>query len=285
LVALLNTDKRPLTIVTEIVTSSPQRIRIIARDKNKPDTVYGDRFHTVNGKAKLEVKMPKSPVETELFVYNVASANQPNGIRIGNDDPTFKCNVYPEALKACPMFMTQDTISFIKFCQQFCENASVLSADTIIDGKVIPSIYESDNGKFRIHYFDKIRDKRTGNFVGTPARIGHDSGIIEVSKSDFLTYSIPMRMVILLHEFAHKFLNNRSGRAIQDEVASDINALMVYFSLGYSEIEAHYAFLKVFKNADTPENRKRYKIINDFIDRYSRGEINNCFVKTSSVTF
>lgn len=284
MVALLNTDKRPLTIVADVVTSSPQRIRIIARDRNKPSTVYGDRYQNINGKSKLEIKMPKSPTETELIIYNVASGNQPNGIRIGNDDPTFKCNIYPETLKACPMFMTQDTITFIKFAQQFCENASVLSGDTIIDGKVIPSIYESDNGKFRIHYFDKIRDRRTGNFVGTPARIGHDSGIIEVSKSDFLTYSIPMRMVILLHEFSHVYMSGSVGRSKSNEVSADINALMLYFSLGYSEIEAHYAFLKVFKNADTPENRKRYKIINDFIDRYSRGEINNCFVKTSSVT-
>lgn len=285
MVALLQTDRRPLTIVTEVVTNGTQRIRIIARDRNKPSTVYGDRYQNINGKAKLEIKMPKSPTETELVIYNVASGNQPNGIRIGNDDPTFKCNVYPEALKACPMFMTQDTIAFVKFCQQFCENASVLSGDTIIDGRVIPSIYQSDNGKFNIHYFNKIRDKKTGQFVSTPARIGHDSGIIEVSKSDFLTYSIPMRMVILLHEFSHVYLSGAVGRAKENESAADINGLMLYFSLGYSEIEAHYAFLKVFKNADTPENRKRYKIINDFIDRYSRGEINNCFVKTNSVTF
>lgn len=283
MVALLHTDKRPLTIVTEIVTSSPQRIRIIARDKNKPDTVYGDRFQTVNGKAKLETKMPKSPTETEFIVYNVASAKQPNGIRIGNDDPTFKCNIYPESLKACPMFMTQDTIAFIKFCQQFCENASVLSANTVIDGRIIPSIYESDNGKFRINYYDKILDRKTGNPVSTPARIGHDSGNIDVSKSDFLTYSIPMRMVILLHEYSHK-QNPRINRQISDESAADISALMIYFSLGYSEIEAQYAFLKVFKNANTLENQRRYKIINDFIERYTRGEINNCFVKTSSVT-
>jgi hypothetical protein len=284
LIALLNTDRRPLTICAEVITSSPQRIRIIARDRNKPDTVYGDRYQNINGKSKLEIKMPKSPTETELIIYNVASGNQPNGIRIGNDDPTFKCNIYPEALKSCPMFMTQDTISFVKFCQEFCENASILSGDTIIDGKVIPSIYESDNGKFRIHYFDKIRDRKTGQFVSTPARIGHDSGIIEVSKSDFLNYSVPMRMVILLHEYSHVYLSKASNRAKNDEVSADINALMLYFSMGYSEIEAHYAFLKVFKNADTPENRKRYKIINDFIDRYTRGEINNCFIKTNSVT-
>ena len=284
MVALLQTDRRPLTIVANVVTNGNQRIRIIARDKNKPSTVYGDRFQNINGKARLEIKMPKSPTETELVVYNVASANQPNGIRIGNDDPTFKVALDFEALKACPMFMTQDTIAFVKFCQEFCENASVLSGDTIIDGKVIPSIYESDNGKFRIHYFNKIRDKRTGNFVGTPARIGHDSGIIEVSKSDFLTYSIPMRMVILLHEYSHVFMNGKVGREKNNEISADINGLMIYFSLGYSEIEAHYAFLKVFKNANTPENAKRYKIINDFIDRYTRGEINNCFVKTSSVT-
>lgn len=281
MVALLQTDRRPVTIVANIVTNGNQRIRIIARDKNKASTVYGDRFQNINGKARLEIKMPKSPTDTELCIYNV---NNPNDIRIGNDDPTFKVTLEFEALKACPMFMTQDTIAFVKFCQEFCENASILSGDTIIDGKVIPSIYESDNGKFRIHYFDKIRDKKTGNFVGTPARIGHDSGIIEVSKSDFLTYSIPMRMVILLHEYSHVFMNGNVGREKNNEISADINGLMIYFSLGYSEIEAHYAFLKVFKNANTPENAKRYKIINDFIDRYARGEINNCFVKTSSVT-
>lgn len=283
MIALLQTDRRPVTIVANIVTNGNQRIRVIARDKNKPNTVYGDRFQNINGKSRLEIKMPKSPTDTEFVVYNTESAKQPRGIRIGNDDPTFKVTLEFEELKSCPMFMTQDTIAFIKFCQQFCENASVLSADTIIDGKVIPSIYESDNGKFRIHYFDKIRDRKTGNFVGTPARIGHDSGIIEVSKSDFLTYSIPMRMVILLHEYSHK-QNPKINRQISDETAADISALMLYFSLGYSEIEAHYAFLKVFRNADTPENRKRYKIINDFIDRYTRGEINNCFIKTNSVT-
>ncbi len=279
MVGILNTDKRPLTVLVHINTHGTQRIRVIAKDAHKINTVYEDRECNINGKRTLEIKMPKSPTQTQIIVYNMA-----NGVFEENNDPTFSVRLESSALKACPMWMSQDTLSFVKFCQQFCESAGILSGTQMVDGKAIPSIYASDDGKFQIHYFDKIVDRKTGQFVGTPARVGHDSGIIEVSKSDFNLYTVPVRMVILLHEYSHKFLNSRSGRAIQDEQAADINALLIYFSLGYSEIEAHKAFLNVFRDANNEGNHKRYKIINDFIGRYSRGEIKNCYIETKSVT-
>lgn len=280
MITTLQTDRRPLTILAKVKTNGRQRIRIVARDLNKPNTVYGDRGRWINGEDVLEIKMPKSPTETQIIVYNESNPN----IAKGNDDKTFKVVLEPAELKTCPMFLSEKQRSFIKFAQEFSENAGILGADYNIDGKVFPSIYGSDDGQFYIHYFDVIRDKKTGNFVGTPARIGHDSGIIEVSKRDFMKYSVPMRMVILLHEYNHKYGNPLVNRKISDESSSDILGLFMYLSLGYSEIEAHQAFLKVFRGAKNEANHKRYKIINDFIDRYSKGEINNCFIETKSVT-
>ena len=51
-----------------------------------------------------------------------------------------------------------------------------------------------------------------------------------------------MRLIILLHEYSHKYSNPKIGRKIEDEVAADINALRMYLSKGYSEVEAQYAF-------------------------------------------
>jgi len=174
--------------------------------------------------------------------------------------------------------MSPETMSFIKFAQEFAENASVLSA-----GDTIPHIYRSDDGKFNFDYYIKIRDRKTGKYVNTPARIGHLTGIIEISKKDFLKYSIPMRMIILLHEYSHKYLNPKINREISYETGADINALLIYFSLGYSEMEAHQAFLYVFRGANNDENLKRYLIIKDFINKYSKGQINNCYAKTESI--
>lgn len=279
MIRVIPTNRQPITIVANISTISPQKIRIVARDATKPHSVYADRKRIVNGKDSLEIKMPKSPENTEIIIYNVNNPTQDN---YKYDDNSFSVKFDHTALKTCPMFMSKEALSFIKFAQEFCDNAGILSGDNYYNGRIVPSVYSSDDGQFSIHYFDKIIDKKTGNFVGTPARIGHDSGIIEVSKSDFQKYSVPMRMVILLHEFSHKYMNPKINREVSYETGADINALMLYFALGYSEIEAHQAFLNVFRGANNEENFKRYKIINDFIDRYSKGEINNCYVETKS---
>jgi hypothetical protein len=107
----------------------------------------------------------------------------------------------------------------------------------------------------------------------TPARIGHNTGIIEVSKNKFMQYTIPMRLIILLHEFSHKYLNPKIDKPISYETGADIQGLYVYLGKGWSPYEAHKTFLQVFKNANNEPNHKRYKIINDFIAKYEKGQI------------
>ncbi len=43
--------------------------------------------------------------------------------------------------------------------------------------------YYSSNNKYHIRYLDVIRDKKTGNILTTTARVGHDTGIMEISKA------------------------------------------------------------------------------------------------------
>lgn len=256
----------PFTILIEIKTSKPERIAIMAKDANMPNTYYMRRESQVNGKRQFELKFPQTP---KLMVFSIYDSAR--GLLNNDQDTTFEITKFEaKDLKTCPLWADKELYSFVKFAQDFSAHASILSA-----GDYKPSIYRSDDGKFCIDYYNKIRNRKTGQFVSTPARIGHNSGIIEISKTDYEQYTVPMRMIILLHEFSHKYMNPKIGRKIEDESSADINALNIYLSLGYPNIEAQYAFLKVFKGANNEMNHKRYKILNDFITKFSEGELEN----------
>lgn len=259
-------NRMPFTIVIGIKTKSKVDMTLTANDYHKKDSFYISRCGKVDGYREFDLKFPQTPKVLTISVFNKA-----NGNTKGDEDKSFiitKFEVKP--IKTCTLWANKDLASFIKFAQEFSEVASMVSA-----GDRKPSIYRSDDGKFCIDYYKKIRDRKTGNYVGTPARIGHNSGVIEVSKEDFLKYTIPMRMVILLHEFSHKWMNPLADRPISDETAADINALNIYLSLGYPTLEAEYAFLKVFKNANNEFNHKRYLILHDFITKFTTGQLEN----------
>lgn len=256
----------PFTLLIEVTTKKPEVISIIAKDANKYNTYYISRKGDVNGKRVFELKFPQTPNLMTISIFNPKNGNYSN-----DEDKSFEITKFEaKELKTCSLWADRDIYNFIKFAQYFSANASVLSA-----GDYKPSIYRSDDGKFCIDYYQKIRNRKTGAFVSTPARIGHNTGIIEISKSDYERYTVPMRMIILLHEFSHKYMNPKIGRKISDEVSADINALNIYLSLGYPAIEAQYAFLKVFKGANNSFNKKRYLILNDFITKFSKGELEN----------
>lgn len=262
----------PFTLIIGIKTNSPENISINAKDFSKPNTYYISRKGVVNGYQEYELKFPQSP---KLLVFNIF--NSKNGNFQSNEDKSFKITKFEaNECKTYPLWADSDVTNFVKFAKEFSSNASVLSG-----GDFKPSIYRSDCGKFCIDYYDKIRNRKTGQYVSTPARIGHNTGIIEISKSDFEKYTVPMRMVILLHEFSHKYMNPKVNREISDEVAADINALNIYLSLGYPDLEAQYAFLKVFKGANNKLNHKRYLILDDFIKKFAKGNLENRFVENS----
>jgi hypothetical protein len=112
----------------------------------------------------------------------------------------------------------------------------------------------------------------SGTVLNTPARIGHKTGVIEVSKRRFDSYTIPMRMIILLHEFSHKYKNPKIGLDISDETGADINALYIYLGLGFSKIDAICVFAKVFLKAQTKGNIERMRKIMDYIQRFENQE-------------
>ncbi len=259
-------NKMPFTIIVGVRTKKSADITITAKDFHKRNTYYISRAGTVDGYREFELKFPQTPKAMTISIYN-----EKNGNYKGSEDKSFVITKFEvKKLKTCQLWANKDLASFIKFAQEFSANASIVSA-----GDFKPSIYRSDDGKFCIDYFHKIRDRKTKQYVGTPARIGHNSGIIEVSKSAFEQYTVPIRMVVLLHEFSHKWMNPLTNKEISDETAADINALNIYLSLGYPSIEAQYAFLQIFKGANNEFNHKRYVILDDFIKKFSEGQLDN----------
>jgi hypothetical protein len=249
-----------------IQTKDISRIRIVALDPNKPATKYVDRSGKLKGKRTFELKFPVSPKKLKIVIYNVEKGNLPYG-----EDDTFSISdMKVEALPIYDVWWNKETQNFYNFAVEFSQNASILSA-----GESKPHIYRSNDGNFTIDYYNNIIDKKTNKLLTTPARIGHNTGIIEVSKNKFMQYTIPMRLVILLHEFSHKYLNPKIDKPISYETGADIQGLYVYLGKGWSPYEAHKTFLQVFKNANNELNHKRYKIINDFISKYEKGQISN----------
>jgi len=264
------TTHHSFTLRITLTTQRPETIIINAKDPQKKDTWYYRRKFTVNGERVVDLKFPISPNNLIISVYNETNGNLPEG-----SDPTFKIEgIKVVPLRVCEVWWDEKTREFYDFAVQFAENASILST-----GRTGGSLYKSDKGNFQIAYYDVIRDKKSGSTLSTPARVGHKTGIVEASKDAFRTYTVPARVIILLHEFSHKYKNPQIGRPISDESAADINALYIYLGMGWSEIEAIRGFLAVFGTARTKLNHKRYKIIQDFIDRYNKGQIEKCRTK------
>ena len=260
-------NKVPVTFLLGVKTTAPQLIRIVAKDAKKPNSYYYYRKGMVNGYREFDLKMPQTPAILALEAFNMKNGLLPEG----EDNSYQVVSLEAKPVKENPIFLTKEDQEFFRFAQWFSENASYLSAG---DG-VRPSIYRSEFGNFEIDYWKKLVDRKTGAPLNTPARIGHLTGVIELSQEKLMNMTIPMRLVILLHEYSHKYNNPKIGRGIEDEIAADINALRMYLSKGYSEVEAHYAFLTVFEKSDTELNKRRYFIINDFIDKFNKGDFNN----------
>lgn len=245
-----NKDKCTLRIVVR--TAAPAKIRVVVVDWKNRFNVYTDRVQTVSGTAIFRVRMPQSPEKCLIQLYNVNNGNKPE-----NGDPSFRLvNLGVEPLKErleAFDWRNPQVKSFVKFLQEFSEQAPILSAGH--------TIVRSDDNHFRIDYLDTIVDRRTGKELATPARINQTTGVIEVSKKHFLQYSIPMRMAILLHEISHFYLNDK----MTDEVEADLNALRIYLGLGYPRIEAEKAFLKVFIGTPSDLNVKRHMILSKYI--------------------
>jgi len=252
------TRHEELTLIIKVFTHEPTKIRIKVIDESQQDTSFTDRYKTVDGETIFYVRMPVSPQNALVYVYN-----EDNGNLMQGEDETFEIESITKGALEKKLdvidFSNTDVRSFVNFATRFCYNAGTLPSGT----------YVSDDRKFVIKYLPTIEDN--GQEQTTPARIDITNGNIEISKKQFVKFTIPNRMAILLHEFSHVYLNDN----VDDEVEADLNSLLIYLGLGYPRIDAFEVFAKTFMNAPTDQNKDRYDKIKNFIDNF---ENNNTYL-------
>jgi hypothetical protein len=247
----VSTKYEEITILVTVLTANPVKIRLIVSDAVLPNTLYTDRYKTVDGEVTFEVGMPVCGDACIVSVFNEGYGN------VANDNSFKVVSIKKQPLQQKLSLIDYSNpyiLSFIDFSTRFCFNA----------GWIDTGIYVSDDKKFVIKYEEIIQDG--GVEQTTPARIGVDDGVIEVSRKHFLRYTVPNRMAILLHEFSHIWINDN----LDDEVEADLNSLLIYLALGYPRIEAFEVFGKAFDNAPTPENQLRYERMKEFIDYFDK---------------
>lgn len=242
----------PCMVRVRLRTTQPSKIRLIASDKDQANTKFIDAVKIINGEEDLLIRMPISPNNLAVQIYNEANGNKGKG-----EDNTFEVvGIKKEDLDITLSRTNMDTTlvrSFVNFAQKFSYNA----------GWLPPKEYYSNTRQFKIEYMPVIKSMQ-GKVLATPARISTQNGRIQISQESFIPFTIPMRMAILLHEFSHYYINTD----IADEVEADLNALTIYLGLGYPIKEAYAAFGETFVGAPSQLNKDRYKIINTFIRDY-----------------
>lgn len=242
----------PCMVRLLVETTKPTKLRLIASDKDQANTKFMDASKIVNGREDLVVRLPLAPNYLIINIFNEAI-----GERSQEVEDTFKViDIKKEDLQVTLSRTKMDTgivRSFVLFSQKFSYNA----------GWLPPKDYYSSTRQFKIEYLPVIVSLQ-GKVLATPARISTQNGRIQVSQQAFVPFTIPMRMAILLHEFAHYYVNTD----IANEVEADLNALTIYLGLGYPIKEAYAAFGETFIGAPTQLNKNRYDIINSFIKDY-----------------
>lgn len=249
--------RKPFNLLLTIRVLRPVKIRLTVFD-SLTKRVYAHRRLNIGKSAEVLVKMPIVPDELTAKIVN---ENDPTA---GDQFIVEKIKVMPDT--HCPLELTEGDKKFISFAKWFAVELSRLEAGEK------GTIYQSDG--FSVLYLDTIKD---GDIeLTTPARIERDSGLIEVSKKAIADYTVPMLMVMFLHEYAHKYKNPEYGKDVTNELTADIIACHIALNLGFDLMEVENCFRAVFAKKDTDLNRKRMKAISEFISLFKRNEKQRC---------
>ena len=230
-----------------VKSTIPQMLRFVVLDPSQKNTVLIDKVQNVKSEYSYYARCPLIGEYTEIRVYSDD----------GYDDSSFK--LFPiETLelekKIDSVDMGFNLMSFVRFAQKFAYNAGILT----------PNVYQSNSGLFYIRYLDEIKDYETGEVLDTPFRISMADGLIEANRKLILSYTVPMRFMLLCHEYCHFFVNHDGD----NELEADLNGLTIYLGLGYPRYEAQIAYGETFKHNETEENDHRWETIKKFIDEY-----------------
>jgi len=252
---VIDTENRSFSLNITITCKGKKNFRVWAEDYGKQNSKYADRTIAVEGQRTIFFSFPVSP--RQIF-FSCIDIENPKG-----DD--FTVNVEAIPLKTYNIATDGETRDFMQLAIQFSQVAGFKFPD--VNG----TVYQTSDERFTIKYFPVIKGPN-GVPMNTPARIGHNTGIIETAYQKFKNYTIPMRIAILLHEFSHKYKNPKIGLEISNEIGADINALYIYLGLGFSKIDAICVFGQVFLKAQTPGNQARMRKIMDYINKFENQE-------------
>ena len=250
----VNIGYAEITLAVRCKVRTPCNVRLKVYDEDQANTFFTNRYSKVTGNGLFFVRMPLSPKVAVVSIYCDEAGNLP---------AQSETNLYDVEIEKMPLQKKLDVLDFSKgnlrefilFAQRFCYNAGVLKADTYVSG----------NGTFEIQYLKGIM-AANGKELRTPARINRNTGIMQCSQRFFVPYTVPMRMAIVCHEYAHFNMNDR----MDNETEADLNGLLIYLGLGFPRIEAYDAFLEVFKGTPTAQNKQRYEVINKFIRDFEK---------------
>lgn len=256
MVQTYNTDNRAMRLYITIKCKGERSFYCFAEDTGKKNSMYARREIKVNGSREIYFSMPITPKQMTIGVLDSANRNAKD----------FEVTIAEAPIETYNIWMDSDSKDFMTLVLNFAQRAGFEPA--LESGRV----FQTQDGKFTIKYFPVIKDFASGQALSTPARIGHKSGIIDNSKIKFDRYTIPMRVIIDLHEFSHKYKNPKMGLPISNEIGADINALYIYLGLGFSKVDAIYVFANVFLKAQTPQNIDRMRKIMDYIQRFENEE-------------
>lgn len=249
-------ENKKFCLLITIKCKGKKNFRTWAEDYGKVNSKYVDREIQVDGERTIRFSFPVTP--KTLFI-GVGNKENPN-------DKDFEVMIIESPLKTYNIWLDFQTKRFLQLATNFSQICGFENATE--SGR----LFQTENSEFVIKFMNIIRDSRSGTAMNTPSRIGHKTGIIEVAKVKFDTYTIPMRMMILLHEYSHKYRNPKIGLEIDNEIGADINALYIYLGLGYSKIDAICVFANVFLKAQTSGNIQRMRKIMDYIQKFENQE-------------
>lgn len=221
---LISTKRLPCAVNFKITTGGNKvPIYIVGYDPLTPNTFYFKSRFLITGSEEVTMNCPQSPRNLKVAIWSI------------NDLP-----YQISSIKLIPMEKAETADPIVNFVEKFSRYAGILR----------PGVFKADGVPFTIELRRDIY-KDDGTVHPTPARIHVDLPIIQVSQAKFNEMSIPERVIILLHEVAHNFINYDQD----DEIESDQNGLNIYNDLGYPKIEAVNAFANIM--ADTDNNYQR----------------------------
>jgi len=252
---LYNSNGAKTCLMVTLKSAQPVTLCIIAEKYNTVNSKYADRICKVHGERTIYLQFPISPDKLSIKIFN----------QMNPFDKSFEVKIQESDFRAYNIWLDAQTIRFMELSNYFCKVAGYEAASD--KGR----LFQTDDAEFTIRYYNVIKDK--GQPINTPARIGHNSGVIDAAKSKMDQYTVPMREIIMLHEFSHKYKNPTLGLEIGNEVGADINALYIYLGLGFSKIDAICVFAKVFLKAQSPGNIDRMRKIMKYIQKLESGEV------------